>query len=492
VTPLVVFVLTSSQPAVHSSSADVLLNRQAFVISGLRDSTFWYPNRAQLTQASLARLPEVAQRVVDAAGLADRGRYGFLAQSWVAAGGGTDVMTFHVSDRDPELATRLATMYAEEYIAYRRELDTRSVTRAIAVLGRQLERARGTDPVAFADLVSKQQQLHTALASMKTNAVLVRPAGVAEQVAPTPYDSLLDAVLLGLVVGIGLAALALLLDPRGRTAEAIAEQVALPLLGVLPSRRRARRRRTGLAMRGHEERRADAVRRLRTTLELGSLGSRRDVMLVTSAVAADGKSTTAADLAVAFAQAGRNVVLVDLNLRGPTLDRLLGQPLAPGVTDVLGRTATLDDALRSVPLDGSRSDDQEPAATGGAPGTLRLVTAGASIARDETPITDARAIHEMLGSLREAAELVIVDTPPLLQSSDLVALSTSADGVLLVLDALRYRRRYAAELRHLLALSTAPPLGIVVVCEPGSLRYSRVHVDQDRSLPRRLQALGRA
>ena len=185
VTPLVAFAITASQPSVHSSSADVLLNRQAFVVSGLRDPTFYYPNRAQLTQARLARLPEVAQRVVDAAGLADRGRYGFLAQSWVGAGGGTDVMTFNVSDRDPELASRLATTYAEAYIAYRRELDTQSLSQAIAVVGQQ----DGAGTRSGSGRIRGSRQQATAAADRtglpsKTNAILVRPGGIAEQVAP--------------------------------------------------------------------------------------------------------------------------------------------------------------------------------------------------------------------------------------------------------------------------------------------------------------------
>jgi Mrp family chromosome partitioning ATPase len=491
VTPLVAFALTSSQPAVHSSSADVLLNRQAYVISGLRDPTFWYPNRAQLTQATLARLPDVAQRVVDAAGLADRGRYGFLAQSWVAAGGGTDVMTFHVSDRDPELAARLATTYAEEYIAYRNELDTQSLSRAIAVIGRQVERTRGSDPVAYADLVSKQQQLHTALAALKTNVILVRPAGVAEQVAPRPYDSLLAAVFLGLVVGVGLAALAVLLDPRGRTAEEIAEQVALPLVGLLPRERRARRGTRALALQGRDEARADAVRTLRTNLELAPVGQRGTVVLVTSAVAAEGKSTTAADLAVALARAERDVVLVDLDLHRPTLARLIGQPLAPGVADIVRRTATLDQALRPVPL-GSRPDGDEPDSAAQGRGTLRALTAGTDLTSGSTVLTSAQAIHQLLESLRESADVVLVDTPPLLRTSDPLALSTYADGILLVLNARRYRRRYAPELRHLIALSPAPPLGIVVVGEPGWLQRARADTHEDRPRPRRAQALGRA
>jgi Mrp family chromosome partitioning ATPase len=491
VTPLVAVAITASQPAVHSSSADVLLNRQAYVVSGLRDATFYYPNRAQLTQARLARLPEVAQRVVDAAGLADRGRYGFLAQSWVGAGGGTDVMTFNVSDRDPELASRLATTYAKAYIAYRRELDTRSLSQAIAVVGRQMEQIRGTDPIAFADLVSKQQQLQTALSALKTNAILVRPGGIAEQVAPRPYDSLRSAGLLGLVVGVGLAALALLLDPRSRTAEDIAEQVGVPLLGVLPREQRLKRGKIALGLPRSDESRSDAVRMLRTVLELARLGPREGVMLVTSAVAGEGKSTTAAHLALAYALTGRDVVLVDLDLRRPAIARLLRQPPEPGVTDVLGSSAALDRALRPVAFDTASSGGREQASAEDAPGTLRFLTAGTRLAPDSTAITSPQAIHRLLESLRESADLVIVDAPPLLQTNDPLGLSVHADGVLVVLDARRYRRRYAPQLRQLLTMSSAQPLGIVVVADPRRHQQARAYTGDGHSVPRRLHSLGR-
>jgi capsular exopolysaccharide synthesis family protein len=478
VTPLVVFVMISSQRPMYGASADVLLNRQAFVLSDLRDATFWYPNREQLTQARLARLPEVGQRVVDAAGLQARGRYGFLAQSSVAAGGGTDVMTFHVSDPDPALAARLATTYAEQYISYRTEVDTRSLNRALAVVGKELEQARAgdLDPVLYADLVDKQQALNTALASLSTNATLVRRATTATQIAPRPRDSVLTALGLGLVVGIGLAGLAILLDPRGRTPEEIAEGLGLPLVGLLP--REQRRSRAGkLALPRIDGPRAEAVHSIRTSLD--ALGSREGVVLVSSSVDGEGKSATAADLARAYAQAGRRVMLVDLDLARPTLARRFGVPPSPGLVNVVQGTARLGEAVQVVPLDRSTT------------GTLGVVTAGTPLATDTAGITAAPALGEALESLRTAADIVLVDTPPLLERSDALVLSAHADGVLLVLQARRYRRRYGPELRRLLARSRAAPLGVVIIAGPGELATARGGLPRDPYPDRHIQAFGR-
>jgi Mrp family chromosome partitioning ATPase len=466
VTPLVVFASASSQPAVYSSSADVLLNRQGFVISNLQDPTFWYPNRAQLTQARLARLPEVAQRVVDAAGLADRGRYGFLAQSWVQAGQYTDVMTFHVRDSDPRLAARLATIYAEQYIAYRRAVDTHSLRRATRVVDRQLAQASSgsRDPVLYADLVQKQQRLHTALASVETNARLVRSGGDAVRIAPQPLRDAVLALALGLLIGVGLAGLSGLLDPRAKTAAEISSQLALPLLGRLPLDAGASRRRSILEL----ERRdgdpyAEAMQLLRTSLELDERARGLRVLMVASAGADEGKSTTVANLAVSLARAGRDVVLVDLDLRRPAISRLFDLSRSTGITDVVRGMAQLEEAVHLVQLNrSSHGVSGAPGDGDGSSESLRVVPTGTHV-RDSTQIVAGSPLPSALGLLREHADIVLVDSPPLLESSDAFTLSTYVDGLLVVAQTGRYRTTYSNELRRLLALSPAKPLGLVVI-----------------------------
>lgn len=462
VTPLVAYHITSSQPVSHVSSADVLLTRQGFVISRISDPTYWYPDRALLTQAQLARLPEIAQRVVDAAALADRGRYGFLAQSWVVSGGATNVMTFFVRDRDPALAARLANTYAEQYIAYRRDLETRSYRRALVLVTGQLERARAQelDPSTYEHLVRSQQQLQTALATVEANTMLVGPAVESRIVAGAPMDAALRALIVALATGLGIAALVALLDPRASSPTVVSEQLGLPIVGRIPRRRAAARTRDLALMRRRGSEEGEAIHALRATLELDPGGPLTGTVLVTSALTGEGRSTTAANLAIALAQTGHRVAVVDLDFRRPSLARLFGVPPTPGIQDVLRRTATLDDALRTVALDRSHTE-RGPGTTPSL--SLRLAPAGDQVQPEALELAAGPNLYETLASLRELADIVLLDGPPLLEHGNALALSQHADALLLVASMRRYRSSYGREVARLLAFTPARRLGLVVV-----------------------------
>ena len=490
VMPVVVFQLTASQPPSYVSSADVLLTRQGFAVSGLNDPTYWYPYRALGTQAELARLPEVAQRVVDAADLSDRGRHTFLAQSWVVPGGPTDVMTFFVRDGDSALAARLATTYAEQYISYRRDLETGSFRRAIAVVAGQLRRARAQDldPAAYATLVRSHQQLQTALATVEANAMLVRPGTEAAASAGAPLDAALRALALGLVTGLGLAILAGLLDPRARSTEEVSEQLGLGIVGQIPRERPSRRTGALQLLRDEGSAGAEAIRTLRTNLELDPAGRLEGIVLVSSSVTGEGKSTTAANLAIALARAGRRVALVDLDLRRPALAGLFRVAQTPGFTDVVRGTVDLDDAVRLVELD--RSPDDSASAGPTAPVTLTLIPAGTQLGSEESAVATSPALIPALATLRELADVVLLDSPPLLEGGDALALSQHADALLIIASLRRYRPSYGRELVRLLAFSPARALGVVVVGEPRDVRAVTGYVAEERGA-RRSHAFGR-
>jgi Mrp family chromosome partitioning ATPase/capsular polysaccharide biosynthesis protein len=492
VTPLVALAFASSEPAMYESSAEVLLSREGSVIAGLKDPTFLYPRRNLSTQAQLARLPDVGRRVAQDAGL-EEGAFGFLAHSSVVADGETDLMTFRVRDGDPDRASRLATTYAEAYIAYRTALDTQAMRRALAVVDRQLSQARahGADASAYTDLVSQQQRLHTGLAVLEANATLVRPGSAAVQIAPRPTRDLLGAIGLGLVVGLGLAGLVNLLDSRARSADDISEQLGLPLLGRLPLERRARG--SALAMlRSEEDRSTEAVRLLRASFELDELGRRQGIVMATSSVAGEGKSTTIANLSAALALAGRTVVLVDLDLRQPVISRLFDLPPTPGIAEVIHGTTELDDVLRTVPLARAVERGTRPRETATTAGALLVVTAGSRV-DDPTGLVTRPALASTLESLRSRADLVLLDAPPLLQASDALTLSTYVDGLLFVASTKTYRRKYARELARLFAASEVETIGLVVIGDSGELEPARPYADRMRGyLHRELNLLGPA
>jgi succinoglycan biosynthesis transport protein ExoP len=201
-------------------------------------------------------------------------------------------------------------------------------------------------------------------------------------------------------------------------------------------------------------------------------------LMVTSAFEGEGKSTTAANLAVAMARAGRHVILVDLDLRRPNLEKLFNLLAGPGVTDVVTGEATLDDALIKIPLASrartsvrvveslarSRRGNSAPDNGAGAGGVLEVIGAGCRAAATSDLLVRP-VLDEVLKRLRSRADLIIVDGPPLLLSADALTLSSKVDTLLLVARANTLRREYVGRLKRALAVTPALKLGLVVVGE---------------------------
>jgi non-specific protein-tyrosine kinase len=188
---------------------------------------------------------------------------------------------------------------------------------------------------------------------------------------------------------------------------------------------------------------AEAYRTLRTNIQLSSLDQPLRTLLVASAGPDEGKSTTLANLAVAFAQAGRRTILVDSDLRRPSLHTLLGSPNDRGLTTMLLQ----DDApapLIEMPVEG-----------------LRLLPSG-PVPPNPSELLASRRLEQAIARLTDDADLVLFDSPPALAVSDAAVLSRRVDGVLLVVSAGRTRREHAARARQVLERAGARLLGVVL------------------------------
>lgn len=189
---------------------------------------------------------------------------------------------------------------------------------------------------------------------------------------------------------------------------------------------------------------AEAYRTLRTNIQFGSLDRSTKSIMITSAGPGEGKSTTAANLAVTLAQTGCQVILLDADLRRPVQHRMFTLDQRNGLTAVLLGRCSLDKALQAT-------------TTGG----LRVLPSGPS-PPNPSEILGSHAMEELLATLYGMADYVIVDAPPAIAVADASILAPKVDGVVLVLRSRRVTRQAACQAKTQLEKVNARLLGVVL------------------------------
>jgi non-specific protein-tyrosine kinase len=190
---------------------------------------------------------------------------------------------------------------------------------------------------------------------------------------------------------------------------------------------------------------SEAYRTLRTNLEFSSLDKPIRSMVVTSAAPEEGKSTTLANLAVAIAQAGKKVILVDCDLRRPSLQKIFNARNTVGFTDMMR-----DDALlKKPPLQETSVPD------------LRLLVSG-TIPPNPAELLASKRMEEVIAALLKNADIVLFDAPPVVAVTDAAVLSTKVDAALLVVSAGKTKRDHAKKAKALLDKVNVRLIGTVL------------------------------
>jgi len=472
VVPVTAYVLSARQPDQYQASAEVYLSSQDLAGS-LTGISAPYVDEVRLadTQARLAQVPVVARRALKLSGVKGVTPYGLLGSTTVSPQSGTNILTFTVTRNDPEQAKRLATAYASAFTVYRGQLDSQAVRRArkeIDTKLTQLEADGKRSSQLAVSLREKDDQLATLEALQTSRTYVIRTADGAAQIAPAPRRNAMLGLMLGIVLGVGLAFGVEALDTRVRSANEVGERLGMPQLARVPPPSKTFARDDRLVMIAQPTgTNAEAFRMLRTNLDFATLesdGAR--TILVTSAVEGEGKSTTAANLAVAEARAGRRVALVDLDLRVPYIDRFFGLLHAEGITDVALGNISLESALKRIDFDTGSVDmstrgGHEANGRATEQGCLDVLVSGPR-PPDPGEFVGSRRLGEILMRLHQSYDLVIIDTPPVLRVGDAMTLSTHADGILVVTKLNVVRRPMLAELRRTLETAPTRKLGYVV------------------------------
>ena len=188
----------------------------------------------------------------------------------------------------------------------------------------------------------------------------------------------------------------------------------------------------------------EAYKTLRTNIMFALPGKECKCIGITSPTSGDGKSTTAINLAIALAQIGKRVLLIDCDLRLPTVASKLGIRPAPGLSDFLIGEVRIDEAIRSIEKYGIH------------------VLPASSIPADPTGLLESKQMEHLFVALRRNYEFVIVDLPPVTVVSDALILSKCLDGYLLAVQQKKTKHRAVADTIRSLEFADARILGSVV------------------------------
>jgi tyrosine-protein kinase len=420
------------------------------------------PSREAATNTQLVGLDQVAVRT--ARRLGNRLTPGEIrARTTISPRGQSDVVAIDVTDEDPRFAATIANSFALEFIAFRRAADRANVQAALKLVERQLaslspDQRSGT---RGRSLRARGEELQVLTELQTGNAELVQHAlPPSSPSSPKPRRNAVIGGFLGLLFGLLLAGLFERLDRRIREPEEVETIFGRPSLGSIPLLRGIGRRRNPDAAD------AEAFHMLRANLRYFNAKAELRSVLVTSAAPGEGKSTVSWNLGVAAAQTGMKVLLLETDLRQPTLGTRLSNPIGLGLSSVLAGDVELEAVVQHFP--------ETTNGTGGR-ATMDVVTSG-PLPPNPIDLLESARMHSLLKRAESEYDLVIIDSPPTLVVSDAIPLLRDVTGVIVVVridstsrDA---ARRLAAQLAHL----EAPVLGVVANCVPvSSQNYGYVY-----------------
>lgn len=417
------------------------------------------PNSSQQSQqdtnVQLLKIGDLAQQTAQRVGhgLTKKAVAGSVS---ITPQGDTTVVEVSSTLGSPALAAQVANTYAHVFVNEQENSNHRYYQAALATVEQQIAKlsrsqASGVQGLALqnrAQSLATLAQLHNGTVSLAQAATL--PTGAS---SPLVKRNVILAALLGLLLGGALAAGLERFDQTLHEPEELEEIYGLPLLGVVTEDPAFRRRSEG--RRGGKEaaRAADAFQFVRARLRYFNVDRELRTLMIVSAQPGDGKTTVAHWLADATAALGSKVVLIEADLRRPTLAEELGVQAGPGLTDALIGARPLEVVVQTAKL----VRDQEG---GGDQQRLDVVVAGA-LPPNPAEMLESGAMSQVLEQAKAQYDFVVLDTAPLGVVSDCLPLLRIVDGVAVVAGLAQGRRDAGRRLAATLRSVDAPLLGVI-------------------------------
>jgi len=462
----VAFGASSLQAPVYSATAEVLLRPRASEVA--------VGSGAAVQARDATRALQTEIRIIESRPLQAlaQEKLGYRAATSASPAGDTDVILIRGESTVPRRAADIANAYATAYVEFKRKSIVDEFLAAVNEIQAQIDEVQrqiDASPEALRPtLVQRRTLFEGQRDQLRLDANLnsggVQPMSEAvvpgEPVRPKPVRSGIIGLMLGFVLGVGLAFLLEFLDDTIKDKSDI-EKVAssLPVLGLIPAvpawKSKDEVRLVSLSEPSSPV--AEAYRTLRTSVQFLGMDRPVQVVQLTSPSASEGKTTTLANLAVAMARAGRRVVVICCDLRRPRVHEFFGVENKVGFTSVLLGEVGLSQALQKVP-------DVE----------RLFVLASGPLPPNPAELLSSKRAVEVLDALRADGNLLLLDSPPILPVTDALILSRQVDATLLVTIAGGTTKKDASRAIEMLQQVDAPLAGVILngVASEDSYGYS--------------------
>ena len=438
---LTAILLSVLQAPVYQGEAKVLITGQdagAAIFGTAISDLGGQQERGLQTQVQLISLRPLAEAAIKELGLREQPEK-LLERVDVSAVGQTNVVTIRATDGSAAQAAAIANAMADSYVGWSRNAKRESIKSAadevqrrlddaqaqILALGRKITAAGKSDELSaeLAIATDLYSTLAQKLEDLRVNEQLEIGSGRVvstavvdnEPISPQPLRNAALGLVVGLVFGLGMAFLLEYLDNTIKSPAEAEKLFGAPVLGHIPLEKLDPHEKRRLTITQHPNSfAAESYRSLRNSLDFVNFEHDIKVLLVTSAAPAEGKSTVTANLAAGLAQTGKRVVLINCDFRRPSTEHFFDTNETLGLSDVLAGSFSLSAALQDS----------------GVPG-LWVLTAG-KIPPNPSALLGSETMREIITSMRESVDWIIVDSPPLLAVADAAVAARWADGVLMV------------------------------------------------------------
>jgi len=431
---------TAVQPRVYSATAEVLVRPPILAVG---DTTSTQSLNIENERQIAMSVPVATIAADQAGGTTPRD---LNRDTDVTVTKDADVLQVRVSDPDPRVAARRANALAAAYLAYKTQQARATIDAKVAVLKERLGALAGSKGSSASTALLNQQLAQVQSTTIDAGEVLVAAEVPGAPSSPNLPMNIALALFAGLFVGVIAAFARERMDDHLHGRADLEGTIGAPVMTMIPTVPgwRDRGETHLVTLESPRSPAAEAYRTLRTSMFVAAAERGIKTVMVVSALAGEGKSTTAANLAVTLAQADKKVVLVSADLRRPRVHEFFGLAGDRGLSEVLEGDRRAWESLRSGRID-----------------NLWVMSSG-KVSDHPTELLQSRDMQELIAEQREVVDFIVIDCPPILAVADALVLAPLVDCVLYVADAATTPRGAVVQARAQLDQVGARVLGAVL------------------------------